>query len=183
MHRNAFPLTDRVSTRAYGLVCADGLFHWCGLQELDVLRVQLEPKMTIPRRPAWTKDMPKQALINREKQAFLEWRRGMSQLEDDEGLVLTPFEKNIEMWRQLWRVTERSDVIVQILDCRNPLLYRSLDFEKYVQEIDTNKGNVLLLNKADLLSEEMREAWADYLKEQNIKFMFWSALLPAPVGC
>jgi ribosome biogenesis GTPase A len=28
--------------------------------------------------------------------------------------VLTPFEKNLEVWRQLWRVLERSDVIVQV---------------------------------------------------------------------
>ncbi len=35
-------------------------------------------------------------------------------LEDEEGLMLTPFEKNLEVWRQLWRVLERSDVIVQV---------------------------------------------------------------------
>jgi len=34
-------------------------------------------------------------------------------LEDDEALVLTPFEKNLEVWRQLWRVLERSDIVVQ----------------------------------------------------------------------
>ena len=28
--------------------------------------------------------------------------------------MLTPFEKNLEVWRQLWRVLERSDVIVQV---------------------------------------------------------------------
>ncbi len=38
-----------------------------------------------------------------------------SRLEEDERLVLTPFEKNLEVWRQLWRVLERSDVIVQVL--------------------------------------------------------------------
>lgn len=27
--------------------------------------------------------------------------------------VLTPFEKNLEVWRQLWRVLERSDIVVQ----------------------------------------------------------------------
>ena len=38
----------------------------------------------------------------------------MSRLEEDEKLVLTPFEKNIEVWRQLWRVLERSDIVVQV---------------------------------------------------------------------
>ena len=45
-------------------------------------------------------------------------------------MVLTPFERNLELWRQLWRVLERSQVLVQILDARNPLLFRSLDLEK-----------------------------------------------------
>ena len=28
--------------------------------------------------------------------------------------MLTPFEKNLEVWRQLWRVMERSDIVVQV---------------------------------------------------------------------
>lgn len=36
----------------------------------------------------------------------------------------TPFEKNLNVWRQLWRVIERSDVVVQIVDARNPLVFR-----------------------------------------------------------
>ena len=30
-----------------------------------------------------------------------------------------------EFWRQLWRVIERSDLVIQIVDSRNPLLFRS----------------------------------------------------------
>ena len=48
---------------------------------------------------------------------------GNSQVETSEGQV-APFEKNIEVWRQLWRVIEMSDVVVQIVDARNPLLFR-----------------------------------------------------------
>ncbi|KAK6021689.1 hypothetical protein OSTOST_12634 [Ostertagia ostertagi] len=28
----------------------------------------------------------------------------------------TPFERNPDMWRELWRVVERSDIVVQIVD-------------------------------------------------------------------
>jgi large subunit GTPase 1 len=35
----------------------------------------------------------------------------------------TPFEKNLEVWRQLWRVIEKCDIIIQIVDARNPLLF------------------------------------------------------------
>ena len=48
-------------------------------------------------------------------------------LQDEMGLMLTPFERNIEVWRQLWRVVERSHLIVQIVDARNPLRFRCDD--------------------------------------------------------
>jgi hypothetical protein len=38
-------------------------------------------------------------------------------LEEEEGLLLTPFERNLEVWRQLWRVLERSDIVVQVRPC------------------------------------------------------------------
>ena len=64
-----------------------------------------------------------------EKEDFLDWRRGMAQIEEDEGVVMTPFEKNLEVWRQLWRVIERSDVVFIILDSRNPLMFRNQSLE------------------------------------------------------
>ena len=45
------------------------------------------------------------------------------QVESSDGAV-APFEKNLEVWRQLWRVIEKSDCLVQIVDSRNPLLFR-----------------------------------------------------------
>jgi large subunit GTPase 1 len=42
-----------------------------------------------------------------EKSSFLTWRHGMSKLQEEEGLVMTPYEKNLEFWRQLWRVVEK----------------------------------------------------------------------------
>lgn len=90
---------------------------------------------------------------------------------------LTPFEKNLEVWKQLWRVMERSHVVVQILDARNPLLFRSIDLEKYASEIDEGKTCLLVINKADYLTPLARRMWADYLTAQGIDFVFWSAAL------
>ena len=33
--------------------------------------------------------------------------------------------QNLEVWRQLWRVLERSDVVVQVVDARDPMRYWS----------------------------------------------------------
>ena len=88
---------------------------------------------------------------------------------------LPPYERNIEVWRQLWRVTERSDVIVQIVDGRNPMLFRCPDLEIYVKEVDARKQNLLLVNKADLLTVRQRTAWADWFDAMGIKYNFFSA--------
>ena len=105
---------------------------------------------------------------------------------------MTPFEKNLEFWRQLWRVIEKrspitsaridslqtmssSDVIVQIVDARNPLLFRCEDLENYVREMspDGRKINVILVNKADLLTEEQRYTSIE------IFFQYAFALIPS----
>ena len=51
-----------------------------------------------------------------ERAYFVQWRRELARLEEEEKLVLTPFEKNLEVWRQLWRVLERSHIVVQVQD-------------------------------------------------------------------
>eukprot|EP01119_Soliformovum_irregulare_P017599 TRINITY_DN5255_c0_g1_i1.p1 TRINITY_DN5255_c0_g1~~TRINITY_DN5255_c0_g1_i1.p1 ORF type:complete len:494 (+),score=152.16 TRINITY_DN5255_c0_g1_i1:677-2158(+) len=131
--------------------------------------------LVIPRRPKWNAETTAEELHQKERESFLEWRRKLAELEMNEKLVMTPFEKNIEVWRQLWRVVERSHVVVQIVDGRNPLLFRSLDLEAYVASSGTKK-NILLVNKADLLTVEQRTAWADFFDESNVKnYAFWSA--------
>ncbi|EPQ60470.1 kinase-like protein [Gloeophyllum trabeum ATCC 11539] len=142
-------------------------------------------RLRVPRRPPWTRDMSPQQLDRQEKDAFLEWRRGLADLQDRDSFLLTPFERNIEVWRQLWRVIERSHLVVQIVDGRNPLRFRCEDLESYVRDVEgtegekgTGKGkrrNLLLINKADLLTAKQRRLWADYFDEQGVQYAFFSA--------
>ncbi|KAL1582660.1 hypothetical protein WHR41_08777 [Cladosporium halotolerans] len=139
-------------------------------------------RLTIPRRPAWDKNMTAQELHRREKEAFLEWRRNLAELQEIDDLLMTPFERNLEVWRQLWRVIERSDLIVQIVDARNPLMFRSADLDSYVKEVDKKKRNLLLVNKADMMTLEQRTAWAEYFMEHGINFRFFSAELAKEIN-
>uniref|UniRef100_A0A8C3G577 Large subunit GTPase 1 homolog n=1 Tax=Cyclopterus lumpus TaxID=8103 RepID=A0A8C3G577_CYCLU len=132
--------------------------------------------LRIPRRPHWDEATSSDVLKQTEKDSFLEWRRALAQLEEEQKLILTPFERNLEFWRQLWRVIERSDVVVQIVDGRNPLLFRCADLELYVNEVSEHKVNMVLVNKADLLTKEQRRAWARHFQKQGLRAVFWSAL-------
>ncbi|MPC13877.1 Large subunit GTPase 1 [Portunus trituberculatus] len=127
-------------------------------------------------RPPWNMTTTPEQLAEAERSSFLSWRRNLAKLQEVEGITLTPFERNLEFWRQLWRVIERSDVVVQIMDARNPLLFRCEDLEAYVKEVDPKKENLLLVNKSDFLTEAQREMWAKYFREEGIKAVFFSAL-------
>ncbi|EDW43826.1 large subunit GTPase 1 homolog [Drosophila sechellia] len=142
-------------------------------QKHDEHRDQLK----IPRRPKWTKETSAEELVRAENEAFLDWRRDLALLQEDEEILMTPYEKNLEFWRQLWRVVERSDVVVQIVDARNPLLFRSADLERYVKEVEPSKMNMILVNKSDLLTDEQRRHWAEYFDSEGIRTAFYSATL------
>uniref|UniRef100_A0A5B7C1Q2 CP-type G domain-containing protein n=1 Tax=Davidia involucrata TaxID=16924 RepID=A0A5B7C1Q2_DAVIN len=131
--------------------------------------------LRVPRRPPWNAKMSTEELDANERQAFLVWRRSLARLEENENLVLTPFEKNLDIWRQLWRVVERSDLLVMVVDARDPLFYRCPDLEAYAREIDEHKRTLLLINKSDLLPVSVRDKWAKYFRLHGILFLFWSA--------
>lgn len=48
-----------------------------------------------------------------------------------------------------------------------------------MKEISPHKENIILINKADLLTTEQRQAWAAYFEKEGIKVVFWSALVEA----
>lgn len=44
-----------------------------------------------------------------------------------------------------------------------------------MKEVSEEKENFILLSKADLLTQEQRDAWAEYFTQQGIRVAFWSA--------
>jgi large subunit GTPase 1 len=168
--KNSIKIIQMDGSNPYLLSAAD---------ERMVLRRQAAhtDKLTVPRRPRWNETTTREELERAEMDMFYKWRQVLSDLVENNDLLLTPFERNLEVWRQLWRVIERSDLVVQIVDARNPLAFRSEDLETYVQEIDPKKQNLLLINKADMLTLKQREAWASYLKEAGIAYRYFSASL------
>lgn len=138
--------------------------------------------LTVPRRPKWDKDTTPAELDRNEKEAFLDWRRNIAIQEEkiashsNERIAATPFEKNIEVWRQLWRVIERSHIVVLVVDGRNPQFYVSLDLRKYVEE-ELGKNMIVVVNKCDYLTQTQRQMWHEYFKSlDGLEHVFFSAV-------
>jgi large subunit GTPase 1 len=124
-HSSSTPLSINLDTNSSSSVIAAE--EWREQQKIE--EALHASSLQVPRRPPWTPEMSVEELDANEKQAFLNWRRMLVSLEENEKLVLTPFEKNLDIWRQLWRVLERSDLIVMVVDARDPLFYRCPDLE------------------------------------------------------
>ena len=137
-------------------------------------------ELSVPRRPEWDETTTPEELERNEHRAFLDWRRAIAVREEElmrsqSSASVTPFEKNIEVWRQLWRVLERCSCLLQLVDARNPLFYLSADLKEYAESL--GKPMMVLINKSDYLSAKQRAQWRDYLIEQGWDPVFFSAAI------
>lgn len=49
--------------------------------------------------------------------------------------------------------------MIQIVDGRDPLFFRCEDLVEYITELDPEKKSLLLINKSDLVPEDIRLRW------------------------
>ena len=130
---------------------------------------------SVPKKSVWNRTQSAEEYQRQEQLDFLKWKRYLSK-EEKKYKNLPPFEKNLEFWRQFWRIIELSDVVVQVVDARDPLFYYCRDLDLYVKEVSELKTNVVLMNKADFLTAEQRKAWTQYFADSDMKCLFFSAV-------
>lgn len=67
----------------------------------------------------------------------------------------------VQVWRQLWRVCERSDILLVIVDVRMPLFNFAPSLYKYVTET-LQKPLIMVLNKVDMVPRTVIDQWITY---------------------
>lgn len=85
---------------------------------------------------------------------------------DSLGSTNTRDNSDRAFYKELAKVIEASDVILEVLDARDPIGTRCVDMEKMVIKAGHEKHLVLLLNKIDLVPREAVEKWLKYLREE-----------------
>ena len=78
---------------------------------------------------------------------------------------LSYFEMNLETWRELWRVTEISDILLLIVDIRFAPLHFSPAFYHHCT-VRLGKDLILVLNKIDLVATPLVTAWKHYFEQR-----------------
>ncbi|XP_010084313.1 PREDICTED: guanine nucleotide-binding protein-like 3, partial [Pterocles gutturalis] len=79
--------------------------------------------------------------------------------------------------RELKKVIEASDVVLEVLDARDPMGCRCPQLEQAVTCSGGDKKLLLVLNKIDLVPKENLEKWLNYLKKEFPTVAFKSATL------
>mmetsp|Transcript_65182 Transcript_65182/g.172696 ORF Transcript_65182/g.172696 Transcript_65182/m.172696 type:complete len:559 (-) Transcript_65182:77-1753(-) len=135
------------------------------IEELSIERFDLSnaARRLMPRRPVWSYDLSSGRLHHREAQAFKHWLDEVWQLIAERGGYPPAFEQNLQVWRQLWRVLERCDVAVVVVDARHPLLHLPPALVHHVVRT-LNKPLVVVLNKLDTVRPADAQQWAKCLE-------------------
>ncbi|CEI94509.1 hypothetical protein RMCBS344292_08718 [Rhizopus microsporus] len=69
-------------------------------------------------------------------------------------------------YREFRKVIENADVILEVLDARDPLGTRTRSVERMIMDSGLNKRIVLVLNKIDLVPKENADQWLKYLRNE-----------------
>ncbi|GIZ04018.1 guanine nucleotide-binding protein-like 1, partial [Caerostris extrusa] len=118
--------------------------------------------LDMPKRPVWDFSFTKEELEIREQKYFREYIANLEAKFGEQDL--SHFEMNLETWRQLWRVVEFSDIILQVIDIRYPVYHFSPALYDYVTK-DLKKHMILVLNKVDLVPAPLVLSWQEYFKK------------------
>jgi len=69
-------------------------------------------------------------------------------------------------YKELKEIIERSDILIEVLDARDPLGSRCYEVERLIASNHSNKRIILLLNKIDLVPLDIVQKWTKYLRRE-----------------
>ena len=80
------------------------------------------------------------------------------------------------IWGELYKVIDSSDVILQVLDARDPMGTRSARIERHLKEEAPHKHLVLILNKCDLVPTWVTARWIKILSKEHPTLAFHASI-------
>ena len=80
------------------------------------------------------------------------------------------------IWGELYKVIDSSDVLIQVLDARDPMGTRSARLENYLAKNAPHKHLIFVLNKCDLVPTWVSSRWVRVLSETRPTLAFHASI-------
>ncbi|EZA54341.1 hypothetical protein DMN91_001585 [Ooceraea biroi] len=80
------------------------------------------------------------------------------------------------IWNELYKVIDSSDVVLQVLDARDPMGTRSPPVERYLKTEKPHKHLMFILNKVDLVPVWITQRWVAILSKEYPTVAFHASL-------
>ncbi|KAH6885970.1 NUC091 domain-containing protein [Thelonectria olida] len=80
------------------------------------------------------------------------------------------------IWNELYKVIDSSDVVIHVLDARDPIGTRCRSVEKYLKEEAPHKHLIFVLNKCDLIPTSTAAAWVRRLSKEVPTLAFHASI-------
>lgn len=80
------------------------------------------------------------------------------------------------IWGELYKVIDSSDVVIQVLDARDPMGTRSKSIEEYIKKEKAWKHLIFVLNKCDLIPTWVTKRWVAVLSQEYPTLAFHASL-------
>lgn len=120
-------------------------------------------------------------LVNQKQEGYSD-EKDTNIVRDNQGVKDLPRDwvmaagQSRRIWNELYKVVDSSDVLLQVLDARDPLGTRSAHLEKYLKTEKPHKHLIFILNKVDLVPTWITQRWLALLNKEYPTIAFHASL-------